>query len=306
MKTSNGLNRMQNSYGDPPKQRINIHKDLCFCKSGKIIAECCFAQINTTPPAPKTGYSHPKCYARSLGDCSSKISREHLISASVLKIFPSKGVTISGTHWLDNNQSQYIAIDGLASNILCQRHNTSLSGLDHIAQKFFQVILGRSSNQWAAIVRGTEIERWMLKTLCGMAFSGNLRVDGVPLLPEEPHPIFLQTLFYRRAIPQGFGLALVLEEVDRASWNRIIWRPLFHRATGLLGCELYFAFMRVMFFIQGPVPNLQFVKGQSNGVIYHPSCIIIKHGDTHREVHLGWPENAEFVVELEDIPFSAE
>ena len=33
-----------------------------------------------------TGYSNPKCYARILGNCSEKLTGEHFISRSVLKI----------------------------------------------------------------------------------------------------------------------------------------------------------------------------------------------------------------------------
>lgn len=284
------------------KEKINIYQALCFCGSNKPISDCCFAQINTIPPAPKTGYSHPKCYARSLHDCSTKISREHFISSSILKLFPTKTLTISGTRWLQDGKSQEFTAKGLASNILCQRHNAALSGLDDIAQKFFKVIFGRSKHQWVAVIRGYEIERWMLKLLCGIGFSGNLMNNGIPLPPVEPHPDFLRTLFYAQPIPEGFGLACILEEQDSILSNRIMWRPLIHELAGLMGCEFYFSFMRLVLFIQGPIESIAYIKGTQNGLIYHPSVIVVKQGKEHREVHLGWPSSKAFVIEVNENP----
>lgn len=287
-----------------PKQRVNIYRDPCFCQSGRVIADCCFAKINTAPPLPKTGYSHPKCYAQSLEDCSTKISREHLISRSILDIFTTKTITVSGLKWLENDRSQQISMNGLVSNVLCDRHNASLSGLDQIAQKFFKAIFGKNEGQWVAVIRGSEVERWMLKTLLSMAYSGNLHFNGTPLEIQEPLPL-LNTLFLGEPLPEGTGLAFVTEEVTSIQSNRIMWGPLFHEAVGLLGCELYFSFARMLLFIRGPVPNLPHVEGQQKGLIYHPSGILVKYKDEHREIHLGWPENNAFVVEVGEITASA-
>src|SRR5690348_13495923 len=101
--------------------------DLCPCRSGRRISECCGqtgalfrTRATTKPPGPSTGYSHPSCYAQALNDCGRTISAEHFISADVLnqlgKLDPVRGFT-----WLGPDGSASIPAKALASNVLCKR-----------------------------------------------------------------------------------------------------------------------------------------------------------------------------------------
>jgi hypothetical protein len=78
-----------------------------------------------------TGYRHGKCYANRYGDCSTKISREHFISENLLRrIHLTEPAKIAGLAWQDREKFDIVPIKGLASNILCQRHDEALSRLD--------------------------------------------------------------------------------------------------------------------------------------------------------------------------------
>lgn len=276
-------------------QKLNLYNDFCPCNSGKKIIDCCFAEINTTPPGHKTGYSHPNCYARSLQDCSHTISKEHYISKGILDLFESNTVQVSGAAWLNHSGSQSLTKSVLATKVLCQRHNEALSGLDSIAQKFFRFILGKAEDQWAMIVRGYEIERWMLKACCGVISSGIMTYKGIRLPKSTPRLDLLNTLFYRKEIPSGRGLFFNL--VKNLQWKPglIRWSPLIHDNYGLIGFYIQVeGFLMMLAF--GIVSDYENETEKSRGIRYHPESIGITDHAGYREVHFGWSEGGHINI----------
>src|SRR5262249_25028570 len=77
---------------------IRFHIDPCPCGSKRIVKDCCLRSCgDLTPPAPRTDFTHERCYAQSFADCSTKISGEHWISHSLLKVLaPSGTFTVGG------------------------------------------------------------------------------------------------------------------------------------------------------------------------------------------------------------------
>src|SRR5205809_280987 len=83
-------------------------------------------------------FSHPKCYASKLNNCSSKISREHFVSHAILRAIGASGpVLTKGLRWQSGSTEQFIPTSRLASNVLCQKHNSALSRLDDEATSLF-------------------------------------------------------------------------------------------------------------------------------------------------------------------------
>jgi len=157
-------------------------------------------------PAPRcghTGYQHPKCYARADGDCSTKISKEHFISRALLqRIAIDATAKIAGLAWQRPQTFNRIPVDGLASNILCDRHNSILSSLDQTMTRFVRAIhhFDRSSVKGfsSRTFDGTHIERWMLKCIIGLVASKNLRST----IKFE----CVDVLFERISWPEGWGV----------------------------------------------------------------------------------------------------
>jgi hypothetical protein len=93
-------------YGWPkPFRPSHLHwgpqgDELCPCGSRRRARSCHLAPDGwwLTPSAPpllgdeRTGYRHPGCYASTSSDCSSRLSREHWLSASVLNAFAPIGL----------------------------------------------------------------------------------------------------------------------------------------------------------------------------------------------------------------------
>jgi len=71
--------------------------------------------------------------------------------------------------------------DALASRILCGRHNSVLSELDGLAVRLFRAFDEQdardSGQQLLFLFSGHDLERWLLKVLCGLVNSGNLAVN---------------------------------------------------------------------------------------------------------------------------------
>jgi hypothetical protein len=164
---------------------------------------------NTTLRGNVTGYSHPKCYAKCDLNCSSTISKEHFISESLLRqIELNNTAKIAGLSWQQRECFNIIPLSGLASKVLCERHNSALSPLDNEMGKFTQSIkdfdraTNPSSNDLTNETRffcGEDIECWMLKCLIGASQSGNFRDTLIK-------PECIDLLFRRAEWPEEWGL----------------------------------------------------------------------------------------------------
>jgi hypothetical protein len=200
--------------------------DNCPCGQGKRVQDCsCLApdgtlrprQARTIPPPPKTTFANPKCYAAALHDCSSEISGEHYLSEGILRLIGPLGmVPVSGLAWMRAGEWKLLPVPTLVGNVLCKRHNEALSPLDAFAERVF-----RTLSTWDAgfadgsalsgpthlIANGHDMERWMLKALCGGLASGNLQPHKELELDRgwAPDIAWLQFLFGYRPLPRDWG-----------------------------------------------------------------------------------------------------
>lgn len=187
----------------------------CPCGSAESVSACCLtatglrkAPASTTPQGPRTGKSVEACYASRLADCGLKRSREHYISDSLLHhLNRNKKLTVSGLPWLEN-KSQLVSPDCLASKVLCERHNSALSPLDAIAVRLFHAFdeqgVHGSGQQLLYLFSGHDLERWLLKILCGITCSQNLALDSEADVSIPDY--WLDILFCGAQFPDDQGL----------------------------------------------------------------------------------------------------
>jgi hypothetical protein len=186
---------------------VNLGRnDPCWCASGKKYKNC-HLQTNqlgeplmpkvpagnhptapaspTRPPTPSTGYSHPRCYAGDLSDCSYTITREHYFSRNILSTMGSGRV--SGFAW-QSGETKELDFASLTSKILCDRHNSALSPLDAEAGELFMA-LGEIDAALADAapaapskdysLNGADLERWLLKVLVGICHAKGIAYTKV-------------------------------------------------------------------------------------------------------------------------------
>ncbi|MBI5374168.1 MAG: hypothetical protein HZA77_01960 [Candidatus Schekmanbacteria bacterium] len=187
----------------------------CPCGSRKSTSQCCLTATglnkipaSTLPPAPKTGESLKSCYANCLADCDRELSREHYFSNSLLHYLNrDNDLRVGGLPWTKGKE-QVLPPNAFASKVLCKRHNSALSNLDAIAVHLFQVFdekgAAGSGQQLIHLFSGHDLERWLLKILCGIAYSNNLSFEFDTDLSIPDY--WLRILFGEAEFPNEQGL----------------------------------------------------------------------------------------------------
>ncbi len=148
------------------------------------------------------------CYAAALGDCHGKLTREHWISAAVLRLLTvDDHVPIRGLAWL-RGESRSLPIAGLQAKILCAHHNSQLSPLDEVGLQWATSIglVDAGATAIADLIDGQCFERWLLKLLCGLGSSGAAGRDGTALRRWTPPAAWLRVLFGHSVHQPGVGL----------------------------------------------------------------------------------------------------
>lgn len=206
--------------------RLN-RNDVCPCGSGRKYKRCCIDGMrlpDTEPPQPTTNYAHPSCYAKGLNDCSSKISREHVVSDRILRLMASAGnsgaVRVTNFRWQREwNSSQLFSPKALASNVLCERHNSALSTVDWVGGKYFErqhqihaCLMGAGPPPPATtFVSGLAFERFLLKVAAGFVASGNAMTDSGRVVPPKVPRHWPSLLWGQRHLSPPDGLYLEAE-----------------------------------------------------------------------------------------------
>ena len=161
----------------------------CPCRHGQPYRRCCETAARAAerrPPGPQTGYGHANCYANSLRDCSQSISKEHPLSAAVLRRLTVGGtVRVRDFAFQNAGDVKHLTPASLAPAVLCERHNSALSQLDQAGTDFFlrmESVVRSASGGRAPMSRelfnGNDVERWLLKMMAGHIAGGWAKRDA--------------------------------------------------------------------------------------------------------------------------------
>jgi len=172
-----------------------------------------------------------RCWAAALGNCSDKISGEHIISNVII----DTKITVSGFSWC-RESPKTIGSNSFVSNFLCTKHNNMLSTADSEIGNFVDVIdrfsktndkfrhHGFTRSQIPVIqdLNGLLLERWFIKTLINV----NLIGDKEAVVKFER---ILPVLYLNERFDSPFGLSFMMsEKQDVVSTNGIDLIPLFN------------------------------------------------------------------------------
>lgn len=277
----------------------------CPCGSDRAYGICCRGvdggprtkAFNLEPKPPKTGYGHPRCYLGHTNDCETKISREHILSESILRQFDALAIrNAAGLGGADGVKDIVLPTQAATSNILCSRHNSTLSPLDEVAGKFFSSLHEavppiRQPNATAArgwaYADGPKLEAWAIKILAGTHASGNITVQGRPIetaIDREK----AKAALYRGEFEPGAGLYVhannVPNEMDGAQWY-------LHR-TGPLLCGIHICMQGFSFSVVLDATNLEPNALPANAT-YRPSLHQLYGVGGDAWIVLGWRHKAE-------------
>jgi len=279
----------------------------CPCGSNKPTSSCCLTvtgfhkpQAITEPKSPRTGNSIEKCYANRVADCGQKLSREHYISESLLHYLNRNNeLTISGLRWL-GNEKKVVSPDSLTSKILCERHNCALSPLDGIAVRLFQAFDNRkvhgSDQRLFYLFNGHDIERWLLKILCGISRSQNLTLDSK--IDTSIPDYWLEILFCGTRFPNNQGLYVCKSRGHQFEGPHGLQLQVITQGDRLAGMGLWVCCYELILSMRG-FPSRSF---DGRDVAYRPLEFYIRGRNFEKSVAFSWDGPADLgTVSVESV-----
>ncbi|WP_159006267.1 hypothetical protein [Bradyrhizobium sp. S69] len=228
---------------------------------------------------------------KELATCNGGVSREHLISESIILLLKADGdFTVSGVPWLPEGEAKIIGSKALTANCLCEKHNSTLSPLDSAALYFITALkscLDKVATVPHFIVSGHDIERWLLKTVKAMATSGNIARGRERLSGAFTTDVaVLEMLDDPGAWPQGAGLYCVMNSGDLTeNHNRFQLQPYMTAQDEI--CGLAVGILGLIFVLMLDPREIGQVKGL-NAQNFRPGEITVSYPGFVSHITLSW------------------
>lgn len=269
----------------------------CPCGSGNNAGSCCRlfngswrkAPRSATPAGPVTGVSNPKCYMRATGNCSDNISKEHYISRSVLASLDMAGTQkIAGVPWRALKAFHIVPTDSLVAKVLCERHNVALSPLDAEAGRLIRTI-GEYDRKFhkkphlteIKLFCGEELEKWMLKTVCGIVAAKAVARGGVRS-NATVSDTWVSILAGERDWPRLWGIYVAVPTGVAFHYESFSFKPFSHPETEqVLAAEL--TINNFVFYILLGRPDSTSAWGT-----YRPRTLIFERDGVQKFIEMSW------------------
>lgn len=229
--------------------------DRCPCGSGLKFKHCWALAPRGVHPADLrlrlasedgSDLGHPQCALGGLGACRGRISLEHSVSQAVQRRLEAAAARYFAALGMPVDSRDKILIEG--ARTLCEFHNTELGALDGIADCVARVICeigcriagaGPSDCPAVQVINGHDLERYLLKMLIGVVWSGSAGIGEWSIRKREaPPPLWvLDALVGRTRLHRPNGLYVVssMEPNGGPSYHRapdVGFRALFENRSG--------------------------------------------------------------------------
>jgi hypothetical protein len=172
-----------------------------------------------------------RCYATLLADCEGRLSLEHPVSENVLDYLAggSGEVRVHGrSSQRDLEHGDLLPVRTLGRRVLCERHNGTLGPLDAVGGRFVRAdadaklhLAEQNSGDFHALFNGYDLERWLLKVLCGIHHRQPIP-GSESRAPWRVPLAWLRILFHGAPFPDGAGLYIPKSPVSRPRSESLI------------------------------------------------------------------------------------
>jgi hypothetical protein len=214
----------------------------------------------------------------------------------------ARGLHVSGSRW--GPKGAWIQPERIVSPVLCAGHNHQLEALDGFAANFegecsriYKAARERQVVSTVTRYHGNNLERWMLKALCGLVASGNARGQGGQVLTTDVPKSWTRALYGDAHLPASCGLYVSgeigsdISVADRFSVAPIVSEQ--GRVEGLaLERRSFAATLIVEPFSGTPVGALQATS------VRHPRFLSWSNGSRTWRVDLVWNDASRPGIEM--------
>jgi hypothetical protein len=183
----------------------------------------------------------------------------------------------------------------LAAKILCSNHNRALSPLDALGKNWVAHLRTASEDLNSVtkprpttflLVNGHDLERWLLKVLCGLIVSGSVDTQIADPRAWRPPREWLELIYGVRPFPAGLGLNFIGkpgEETPHTFAFAVISNP----NDGVLGLMATFYGFRFLFAMTSGRDGLL------SESVYRPAIVHTTNGIIDDNVLIRWAESNE-------------
>ncbi len=286
--------------GEARRKREQAAAAVCICGTDLPALSCCYTGKTWHKRSAALGlHTLPrnsvveKCYMKALRSCQGGLSREHLISESVMRVLAGDGpFTIGGTPWLPAGEHRQVGYGSLTGKCLCSKHNSALHPLDDAALSFFKALKSCLDGEASALrylVSGHDIERWLLKTLKALAMSENLGRGTQKLSGAFPDDIrVLELLDDQHAWPAGAGLYCTMATGDQTvNHPRFQIQPYTDANEEIVGLWTRIFGLSFILMLQ---PLDKVTIPHQGPVVYRPRKIIAAYPGGKNQLWLSWED----------------
>jgi hypothetical protein len=224
------------------------------------------------------------------------MSLEHAVSRGVLEAvaLEERAILVRNLTFIASEERK-LPINGLASRMLCESHNSRLTDFDLAATQTIRALdaINSTAGKPCAVperyvINGDHLERWMLKALIGGLFGGTFRTQGPGFKNESPPIEWLRLLFEGARFPQTHGLWVMLPPTDTwesrpAMVRSMVVQAADHRVIGISLELLELRFVLCLADVPSPCPALA-------GAIHRPRGIAV-HGAS-AEIEFSWADSS--------------
>jgi hypothetical protein len=190
------------------------------------------------------------CWAKSLGNCSDKLSREHLVTES---FFENDTVEMFGFPWCKEKPVR-VGIAAATAKVLCTKHNSALSTIDEAGRHAFGALreIQRLNSirkelkphRWKIIkytIDGPAFERWFLKTLINVCCNRGHPIGHDSTVKGRPSDRLVRIAYGLDTFRGKAGLYSVVRiGMNVAQDDTIGFMPLFHHSVNVEAAILSF------------------------------------------------------------------
>lgn len=280
--------------------------DPCPCSSSQPANTCCLSASGMwkkapsiiSPDSPQTGLANTACFLSFTNNCSEDITREHYISDTVLSEVEHKNtVKITGLPWIGDREFAKVGKRSVSSKVLCRHHNNALSPLDSAVGRLVRTFgtFDRNFNSpnprpELALFCGEDIERWMLKTICGMAAAKQIARNKQALASPISRQL-LEMLLGAREWPRFWGLYVKIPDGRIYHSTSFAFQPRTHPETNeVKAAEFVFHGFQFSLLLGNP-------KHPEAWGIHRPRTLYFTDGSIEKVIEVCWtqPKHTSFI-----------